>query len=191
MRDILRLGIILAVFALVAGVALAFVNIKTMPRIIENKLRAEKEARAEVLPGMAGGYEERGKGSGFTYWIGFPDTAKSETGGYVFTTDGRGYSSTILTMVGVDVDGAITGVKILEQQETPGLGAKIEEVRHGEKDPWFTRQFKGKTVSDTITVTKDGGDIDAITGATISSRTVTNAINRGIAELMEKTRRER
>ena len=187
MRDILRLGGILAAFALVAGAPLAFVSIKTMPIIIENKLRAESEARAEVLPGMAGGFEIKGEGSGFTYWIGYSDIAKSEPGGYIFTAEGKGYSSTIAIMVGVDVNGAITGVKILSQQETPGLGARIEEIRHGEKYPWFTRQFKGKTASDAIIVTKDGGDIDAITGATISSRAVSSAVKRGLTELMGET----
>ncbi len=111
---------------------------------------------------------------------------KKEPGGYIFVTRGNGYSSTIETMVGVDMYGKIRNAKILFQQETPGLGAKVEEIRYRETESWFTKQFKGKTVTDDIRVIKDGGNIDAVTGATISSRAVTNSINSGLVEL-EKT----
>ena len=89
-------------------------------------------------------------------------------------------------MVGVDTSGAITGVIVLFQQETPGLGARIEEIRHGETTPWFTRQFIGKLASDTFAVAKDGGDIDSIKGATISSRTVAESIGQGLHTLQIK-----
>ena len=174
------------VYALVAGAALAFVNIKAIPRIKQNKLEAENVARTEVLPNMVGGYELKGEGVDFSYWIGYLDAQKSEPGGYIFLARGNGYSSTIETMVGVDPEGKITGVKILFQQETPGLGARVEEIHHGETYPWFTSRFTGKTVSDNIRVTTDGGEIDTITGATISSRAVTDSINRGLVELYKK-----
>ena len=180
----MKLGIILMVYALVAGGALAFVNIKTDPLIIKNRIAEENNARAEILPVMAGGYEEKNERSDFPYWIGYRDAGKKEIGGYVFIALGTGYSSVISAMVGVDPGGKIIGVKVLSQQETPGLGAKVVEIRHGESDPWFTRQFSGKTVQDDIKVKKDGGTIDSITGATISSRAVTNSINAGLKKLM-------
>ena len=183
MRDMVKIGVILMVYALFAGAALAFVNITTISRITKNKSDTENAARAEVLPDMAGGYELKGKDTDFPYWIGYRDEKKTEPGGYIFIARGCGYSSTIATMVGVDSNGAVTGVKILFQQETPGLGAKVEEISHGENEPWFTRQFKGKTVEDDIKVTKDGGSIDAITGATISSRAVANSIYEGLVKL--------
>jgi len=185
MHNVIKLGLILMIYTLVAGTSLSYVNIKTTRRIFENKLIAENEARAEVLPDMAGGYEPFVNGSDFLCWTGYFDAGKSRHGGYVFIVEGSGYSSTIKTMVGVDQQGVITGVKILFQQETPGLGAKVEEILYGETEPWFTRQFKGKTTSDNIKVTEDGGNIDSITGATISSRTVTNSINKGLAQLVE------
>ncbi len=126
------------------------------------------------------------QGNEFSCWTGYFDAEKSRPGGYIFIVEGTGYSSTIKTMVGVDQQGVITGVKILSQQETPGLGAKVEEILYGETEPWFTRQFKGKTASDNIRVATAGGNIDSITGATISSRTVTNSINRGLAQLVKK-----
>jgi len=186
MRKVIKLGLILMIYTLVAGTSLSYVNIKTTGRIYENKRIAENEARAEVLPDMAGGYEPFVQGSEFSSWIGYFDTEKSRSGGYIFIVEGNGYSSTIKTMVGVDQQGVITGVKVLFQQETPGLGAKVEEILYGETEPWFTRQFKGKTVTDNIRVTMDGGNIDSITGATISSRAVTNSINRGLAQLVKK-----
>ncbi len=186
MRDIFKYGVILMIYALVAGAALAFVNVKTIQLIRKNKIEAENKARTEVLPDMAGGYELKGKGSEFPCWVGYRDAEKTEPSGYIFIVRGKGYSSTIETMVGVSLDGTITGVKILFQQETPGLGARVEEMLYGETTPWFTRQFNGKTSSDNIKVTKDGGDIDAITGATISSRAVTDAINKGLVKFKEK-----
>ncbi|HDY86745.1 MAG TPA: RnfABCDGE type electron transport complex subunit G [bacterium] len=183
MRDIIKFGCILMAYTLVVSVALAFVNIKTTPLIEVNKVAAENFARKEVLPGMSGDYELRGEGSEFPYWIVYKDAEKSEIGGYIFITSGEGYSSTIETMIGVDVNATITGVKILFQQEIPGLGAKAEEIIHGENDPWFTRQFKGKSFGDNIKVEKDGGTIDSITGATITSRAITDYISEGLTKL--------
>ena len=69
----------------------------------------------------------------------------------------------------------ITGIKVASQQETPGLGTRIEELRRGEKEPWFQSQFRGKGAEAAIKLVRGGGPdgIEAITGATISSRAVT------------------
>ncbi|MBN1291523.1 MAG: RnfABCDGE type electron transport complex subunit G [Candidatus Latescibacteria bacterium] len=173
------------IYALIAGGSLAFVSIKTTPQIIENRIKSETESRAQVLPGMDGGYEQKTGENGFPYWIGYLDTERKEIGGFIYIAQGKGYSSTIKSMVGVSKDGAICGVHILSQQETPGLGSRIEEILYGENDPWFTRQFKGKTMHDILKVVKDGGDIDSITGATVSSRAVINSINSGLKQLSE------
>ena len=185
MRDIIKLGMILGLYALVAGSALAFVNGKTMPRIIQNKAAAENEARSKVLPGMNGGFEFKNEEGGFPYWIGWKDTGKTDIGGYIFIARGSGYSSVIESMVGVGPDGRIVSVIIMSQQETPGLGAKVQEIRHGESEPWFPRLFEGKSMQDNVKVKQDGGTIDSITGATISSRTVTGSINKGLVELQK------
>ena len=185
MRDILKLGCILMAYTLAVGVALAFVNVKTAPLIEANKAVAENNARAEVLPDMAGDYVLQDAGSDFPCWIGYRDAGRTEIGGYIFITHAPGYSSTVEAMVGVDTSGAITGVKVLFQQETPGLGAKCEEIAHGESEPWFTRQYRGNSASDDIKVDKDGGGIDSITGATIRSRAITNAISGDLVRLSE------
>ena len=185
MRDIVKIGCILMIYTLVVGVALAFVNIRTEPVIEANKVAAENAARAEVLPYMDGNFELQGGDTDFSYWIGYKDMEKSEIGGYIIIARESGYSSIIETMIGTDVDGIITGVKILFQQETPGLGARSVEILSGESEPWFTCQFKGKSITDGIKITEDGGSIDAITGATITSRAITDSIHREIMKLKE------
>ena len=177
------------IYSLVAGASLAYVNIMTKQQIASNQTAAENAARAEVLTGMEGGFESKGKmdvsGYQYPWWVGYKDKAKTIPGGYVFIASGKGYSSVVQTMVGVGPDGKITGIKVIFQQETPGLGTKAVEVKYGEKDPWFYRQFVGKSVEDNLRVKKDGGAIDAITGATITPRAITDSINKGLTALQK------
>ena len=79
-------------------------------------------------------------------------------------------------MVGIDKNNKITGIEVISQQETPGLGAKIKESS-------FLQQFIGKTLEE-LKIKKDGGKIDAVTGATISSRAVTNGVRQAIEQSM-------
>jgi len=181
----LKFGFILMVYSLVAGSALALVSMKSKPRIEENRLAAEEKSRRNVLPGLKGGYERNEGTDGFQYWTGYSDTDRQVVGGYIYIARGKGYSSTIESMVGVDAKGTVTGVNVLFQQETPGLGARIEEIRHGESDPWFLQQFTGRTADDSFSVAEDGGDIDSITGATISSRAMATSVRRGLEQLKE------
>ena len=140
---------------------------------------------AGVLPGMSVSLDLQDEESEFPYWIGYTDSGKSRPGGYAFIARGEGFASTIETLVGVDVNGTIIGVKVLSHEETEGWGDKIDEIREGESDPWFPRQFIGKSASDTIALTDDGGDIDAITEATVTSRAITESIDTGLKTLME------
>ncbi len=104
---------------------------------------------------------------------------KGELKGYILQTSGKGYSSTITSLVAVSPTGTILGVEVLDQQETPGLGTRITEIRSGEKQPWFTAQFIGKKREE-LALKKDGGHIDAITGATISSRAMTAMLDKAL-----------
>ncbi len=105
--------------------------------------------------------------------------------GYCLKVTGFGYGGYIRIIVGIDTAGVIKGVRILEHQETPGLGSKINEVRPGDGEPYFLKQFRGK---DATTVAAKH-NIDAITGATISSKAVTCAINNAVSEFLEKVRK--
>jgi electron transport complex protein RnfG len=100
-----------------------------------------------------------------------------EKAGYAFMASGSGYGGNIDIMVGLDSGFGIKGVSILSQTETPGVGNKITESS-------FTDQFKGLSASD-IALKSEGGKIDAITGATISSRAVVDAIREKMVEILE------
>ncbi len=103
-------------------------------------------------------------------------------GNAIETFTNSGFGGLIKIMVGVDAEGKIINYSVLQHTETPGLGSKMQE--------WFTakgdiRGMSAKT--NNLTVKKDGGDIDAITAATISSRAFLKAINLGLATLEGNT----
>ncbi len=94
--------------------------------------------------------------------------------GYVVVNIAKGYGGDISVMTGVDLDGKVTGVNILSHSETAGLGAKAATEK-------FRNQFSGLISGITVSKDKAGGNsIDAITGATITSRAVTQAVNAAI-----------
>ncbi len=194
----IKLGFVLLLISGIAAGILAFINGKTEPIIQMNAELEESNARAEVLPDVKDfvldslavevAAEEDplkmssgGGGGQFYYYIG-----KDEAGntiGYVFKAYGKGYSSTVQTMVGVKVNEAgefvVNKIKITYQSETPGLGANCTSDN-------FMGQFAGQTPA-TLAVDKDGGKITSITGATITSRAVTNSIRQGIENLKTAT----
>ncbi len=84
----------------------------------------------------------------------------------------NGFSGLVRLMVGLSPSGDITGISVLEHKETPGLGTHMS-------DEWFIAQFISKNPGkNNIAVKKDGGEVDAITAATISSRAFTDAVQR-------------
>ncbi len=86
----------------------------------------------------------------------------------------KGYSGYISVMVGITAEGTIFNTKVMEQKETPGLGTKMSDAK-------FHDQFNGKNPEEfNLQVKKDGGDVDAITAATISSRAYCDALNRAL-----------
>ena len=176
MNNIIQLGLrLLIVCALSAG-GLALLNAKTSPIIAEYKRMEQEQARKEVMPAAsAGSFVLRDSATDLPYYEAYSNPEGKQLVGYVFNTMGKGYSSTVETVVGVDLQWKITGIKVTSQQETPGLGTKSTEIRYGENDPWFQRQFKSRP-AELIKVDKDGGEIQSITGASITSRTITDAI---------------
>ncbi len=164
MDDMLKLGLTLMVVTLVASLALALTNHYTTDRIELQKENAVKESLNRVI--SADSFEDKGE---------YYDAQKGgELVGRVLKVEAPGYSSVISALAGIDTKNKITGVDIISQQETPGLGAKIEEES-------FLKQFIGKGKED-ILLKKDGGQIDGITGATVSSRALTNEVRRLMEE---------
>jgi len=120
----------------------------------------------------------------------FPEMSRYELEGEVYTIyqddiktvmllrpAASGYGGNIDILVGLDNDFGIIGISILSQTETPGVGSRITESS-------FTDQFKGLSASD-IALSSEGGKIDAITGATISSRAVVDAIKDKMVEIID------
>lgn len=180
MNQLLKFGIILGTICLAATLVLAVTYEVTRPKIEEQMKIEEQEALKAILP-EADNFAAK-TANGIDY---FEALKGSDVTGYCVKVTGAGYAGYMRMIVGIDTNGIIKGIRILEHQETPGLGAKINETSPGEKEPYFLRQFKGKQAR-TIAVEKD---IDAITGATISSRAVTDAINKTVGEFLAKVKR--
>ena len=186
MKDIVRFGLILMIIAVAAAAALAAVYTVTNPRILAQKETQLMEALAAALPGSDPASLQTVRENGeVLYYIAYAPGDTARPMGYAFLAKGPGYSSVIETIVGIDTLGHILGLKVLYQSETPGLGTKLQEVKYGEKEAWFPRQYLGKAAA-SVAVDKDGGEIRSITGATISSRAVTRAVNAGYARLRAK-----
>jgi electron transport complex protein RnfG len=174
-----KMIIVLTLIAMLSGGVLSYWDAFTQPKIEYHRLEALKAAVADVLPAYDE-YVEVAAGE-FTFYVGKSDTAIS---GVAFRTEGSGFQGNISLMMGVKPDfSEITGLKILEQIETPGLGTKIVVDPSKKENPlWFTDQFKGISIASDINVVKniepsDNTEIQAITGATISSKAVVRIIN--------------
>ena len=171
-RELIKYGALLMGICTCSGLLLTAVYKLTEKRIEEQKVLEEKLASQEVLPDATTFKKEIKKGE--TIEIGLRDGKKV---GEVYLVTTRGYSGEIKLKVGVDLEGKITGIKILESLETPGLGAKIKERK-------FSEQFKGKSKNNLyLKKEKSEGRIDSITGATISSSAVVDAIRKRLSPL--------
>lgn len=168
MREIVKLGLKLLIISAVAGLALGGVYAITEQPIKEQTIAAQNAARQQVLPEAADF-----KGDGEVY-IG--SDAEGNIVGYCMSKKTKGYGGDIEVTVGMDSEGKITGVSVGGESfsETAGLGARA-------KEPWFTEQFIGKSGS--LSITKDGGEIDAISSASITSRAVTGCVSDILKEL--------
>jgi len=152
----------------------------TKPRIEKHRLEELKAAISDVLPPHKS-YQELTR-DGMTLYIG--RTADNEPVGIAFRAIGSGFQGKISIMVGMQPGfSKLTGIKVLEQVETPGLGTKIvKDPSRKENSFWFPQQFKGVKVDPKISLVKNKEptqptEIQAITGATISSRAVVRILN--------------
>lgn len=180
MNQMVRFGLILGIICLAATLVLAFTYEITKPKI-EAQMHREEQAALKMIMPEADSFTPATV-DGIDY---FQATKHGRLIGYCLKATGTGYGGYIRMIIGIDTNGTIKGVSVLEHQETPGLGAKINEVRPGEKSPYFLKQFIGKNAG-TVAVKKN---IDAITGATISSKAVTDTINRAVTEFLSKVRK--
>lgn len=191
-RIMLREAGILFAITLTAGLILGFVYELTKEPIRLQKEKAVQEACAAVFESAASfeemsyapGEEQRLLLAQEGVKIGTVYQAQAQDGellGYVLqSTSSQGYGGNIVLYMGVALDGTLNGVSILEISETPGLGLNAEDV--------LVPQFSGKK-AESFTYTKTGSradsEIDAITGATITTRAMTNAVNGGLSVAKE------
>lgn len=173
----------LTCFCLIAGTALAVANKLTEDKIAAAKAAALQEAIKKVAPEFdndpSAEQYRAATADGDSLTIYPAKKGGKLVGAAVETNTKKGFGGEIRIMVGFDADQKIVNYSVLEHNETPGLGSKMEE--------WF-RADKGKQsvlgrdmTGGALKVSKDGGEVDAITAATISSRAFLDAINRAYA----------
>ncbi|MDR1564812.1 MAG: RnfABCDGE type electron transport complex subunit G [Oscillospiraceae bacterium] len=172
LKDILIPTIALFLICFLVTALLGTVNLVTEPIIAETAAGIQDEACGRVLQGAAG-FESIDE----TAYKGVDTQGK--TVGYVIIASSTGYGGEIKLMVGINAEGVVQGVEILSMSETPGLGANAKKDK-------FISQYKGKDANKgELKVSKDGGEIDAITAATISSRAVTQGVNQALERYKE------
>ena len=188
MNKIIKNALILTIITLVAGLGLGFVYEITKDPIAQAQDSAKKEAWQQVFPEASiddfeavdvdtEAAEEAVESLGINAVIDEVCVVNGGDDGYVITaTDKEGYGGDIQITVGITSDGTVNGISILSISETAGLGMRATE-------PEFQAQYEGKQ-TDKFVVSKEGGDgepNDALSGATITSRAVTGAVNAALA----------
>jgi len=177
MREIVNMMFVLALICGISGVTLAVLKQTTAPIIEEQELTyAQAPAIAEVLETHDNNPikdRKRFRVDGRSVMV-FPAMTGGRVTSVAFETSGKGYGGNIGVMVGFDLKSdTLTGIGITTLKETPGLGMRVTE--HG-----YTTQFKGHS-AEAVALTKNGGDIQAVAGATISSTGTVNAVQQAIA----------
>jgi len=177
MKEIAKMLIVLTLICGICGLLLATVKDKTKLRIEEQELLNVKgPAVKNVLAGSSNDLikdRKKVKIKDKEMFV-FVGKKNGQVWAIAYEVTGKGYGGDIKLIVGFDVaNKKLTGIGVTLHKETPGLGARITE-------DIFSSGFKGKEMGSTFKTKGDGGGIDAITGATISSRGVCSAVNQGV-----------
>ena len=160
MKDIVKPIAVLAGICLVVTALLAYINMVTSPIITKAEEEAAAKARAEVLT-EADDFEKLDA----KLPEGVTEAYKAKNGaGYVFMLSTKGYGGEIKLICGVNADGSVAGISTLSHKETSGIGSKVVEDNSG-----YRENFYGKTAD-------NYSEVDAVTGATISSKAYKKAV---------------
>ncbi|MFP4477351.1 MAG: RnfABCDGE type electron transport complex subunit G [Desulfatibacillaceae bacterium] len=177
MRDMMKMVVALTMIALVSGGVLAAVKGATADSIEKNTLNFVQGPTVKQILKQASNdpVADRfkmtvpGTGEEFTFFVGVID---GEPRVVAFETKGKGYGGDLGVMFAVDLESdKLVGIGVTTHSETPGIGARAKE------DPSFAAAWEGLSMDQKFAVKSDGGSIDALTGATITSRGVTGAAN--------------
>lgn len=188
MNDLKKFSLTLFIICLVAAFLLALAYTAAKPKIDEQKKSEEQESLKKVLPD-AKSFNPVTEGDETIYWEAINSQGKIYA--YAFKAYGKGYSSTIVTMVGMLAEGTIVDINIMDQNETPGLGTRICEAEQKTTlwdrlrgkitppgKPAFEAQFNNKNIS--------GLDkLDTISGSTISSDAVIDSVKEQAQEILK------
>ena len=175
-----RLSTSLLIVALCCALTLSVIYYNTAPKIEQQKKIMLERSLNSVL--SAHRYEKYENGT--VYFEAYDK--EGIVSGWCLALKGKGYGGDINLLVGVDSSKNITGVKVLEHMETPGLGSQISEVKYGQTEAAFLSQFKGKMLDDIKLIKGETkSNIQAITGATVSSRAVVDAVRQGVEEFLK------
>jgi H+/Na+-translocating ferredoxin:NAD+ oxidoreductase subunit G len=180
MKEMFKITMSLVVIFAAAGIIMAGVYAKTSPIRAAAEKREKEEALKKLMP-EADTIKEAGKWEPFGKHAEYYEAMKDgKIVGYIASTYGKGYSSYISILVAVDPSFRVKQISILEHGETPGLGDEIEQE-------YFRKRFEGKSLDQLVVVKVEGTDkVQAISGATISSRGVTNGVREAVKFLKEK-----
>lgn len=164
--------IVLTLICIIAGSLIGIAYILTKDKLTNAADSAFSENLKQLFP-SADSFKSTNDASGNSkYYLAMDG---NNIAGYAVIADSQGYSSVIKMIVGINNDMSLAGIKVLSQAETPGLGTMIAEQQ-------FMQQFAGLKPNE-VALKKEGGVIDGITGATISSRAVVNGVNSAISSL--------
>lgn len=172
-KDIIIPTISLFIICVIITAALAFTNALTKDTIAQNELNAQNESMKIVCPD-ADTFQLVSENYDGDIYAGLDKNGNVV--GYAVSTQASGYGGAIKVMTGISTDASIIGIDVFyNDDETPGLGKNTSNES-------FTSQFKDLLAKDKIVVSKDyageGQQVDAVTSSTISSRAVTDAVNK-------------
>jgi len=184
MREMIKMLVVLTILSTVSGGLLAAINNKTKDKIQIQVLEFVKgPAIRKIFEGItndpiADRFDIKDGETQRSFFVGVFD---GEPKAVALEAFGKGgYGGDVGLMVGIDVnEDKLIGVGVTTHSETPGMGARAET------DPSFTAQFKGLPLKDPLKVTQDGGTINALSGATLTSRAVCSAATEAAQEYLQ------
>lgn len=191
MREIIKMIVVLAVICGGSGVLLSYVESVTEEPKAYQLLKYVQEPSIKAVLGdydndpikdritMPAGKDDKGKEIQMNI---FPARKGDKITALAYSSNATGYHGPIEIMVGVNLEGKLTGISIMTHSETPGLGAKIEQAD-------FTEQFRGLELSEDLKLSSEGGKVDGISGASLSSKGVMAAVRKAL-ELFPKIKEE-
>ncbi len=173
MSEMIKMVVVLTILSSVSGGMLSYIKDSTKERIENQELELVKgPAVRKILAGVsndpiADRFKVQDGDTEKSFFVGILD---GKPQAIVFEVSGKGYADKFGMMVGVNInDDKIIGIGVTTHKETPGLGANAKD------DPSFAAQFKGLSITSPVKITNDGGGINVLSGATITTRAVCEA----------------